>query len=106
MPIIHFTSPLAARQHAIAHPWDHHAIVTIQDGENDYHLRGLSHYEWTCATGGDFRRWCVENNVVAWDVFDTPRAEKPSFEAVTTLLNPSWQRCHGCGGFHPVTSEC
>lgn len=106
MPIISFPSPLEALIHAKQHPGEHHAIAVIADGAGRFHLYGFSHHEWVTAKGGDWARYAFEHNIVAWEVFDVPEHEKPSFEAVTSLLNPAWQRCNYCTGFHPVHSEC
>ena len=29
-----------------------------------------------------------------------------SYEEAVSLLNPAWQACTCCGGFHPKHSEC
>lgn len=109
MPIARFDSPVEALVWAKKHPGDHHAIAVIQHdevgGAGYFTLRGFSRYEWVCGTGGDTVRWLQENGIVAWEIFDRPEAEKPSFEDITSLLNPHWQKCR-CGGFHPVSSSC
>ena len=106
MPVFTFPSPLEALVWAKDHHWDDHAIAVIADGGGRFHVYGFTHHEWITAYHGDWARYAFEHNVVAWEVFDVPEAEKPSFEDITSLLNPSWQRCSGCGGFHPVHSEC
>ncbi len=35
-----------------------------------------------------------------------PDWNKPTYEDMVTLMNPHWQKCGYCGGFHPTSSEC